>query len=161
VDQIVIDESWYQPQAGLTTSISAGGVVIRQQNEQIYIAVVQESPNRPGYVLPKGRIDVGETFEQAARREIEEEAGLSDLHKVAELGSKERLSYSKTMWKKTYYFLFTTQQIEGNPTDPHKPYQLFWLPLDEFQNLFWPEQRELIAASQDLIRKSGRVEKSD
>ncbi|WP_413165507.1 NUDIX hydrolase [Capilliphycus salinus ALCB114379] len=151
MDLIVIDESWYQPLPGLKTSISAGGVVIRQQDGQIYIAVVQESPNRPGYVLPKGRIEPGETAEQAARREIEEEAGLTDLQKVAELGSKERLSYSKTMWKKTHYFLFTTEQIDGNPTDPHKVYKLFWLAFDEYQSLFWPEQRELIAAHQDLI----------
>ncbi|MEB3277549.1 MAG: NUDIX domain-containing protein [Lyngbya sp.] len=153
MDLIVIDESWYQPLPGLKTSISAGGVVISQQNEQFYIAVVQERPNRPGYVLPKGRIEPGETLEQAARREIEEEAGLTDLDKIAELGSKERLSYSKTMWKKTHYFLFTTEQIDGNPTDPHKAYKLFWLPFDQFQSLFWPEQRELIAAYQDLIRQ--------
>ncbi|MEL7037634.1 MAG: NUDIX domain-containing protein [Cyanobacteria bacterium J06592_8] len=151
MNQVVIDESWYQPLPGLKTSISAGGIIVRQQEQNIYLAVIQERPNRPGYVLPKGRIEPGETTEQTARREIEEEAGLTQLHKVADLGSKERLSYSKKMWKKTHYFLFTTEQIQGNPTDPHQDYQLFWLPLDKFQSLFWPEQRELVAVHRDLI----------
>ena len=40
--------------------------------------------------LPKGKIEEGETDEQAARREIQEEVGLTDLEYIADLGIYKR-----------------------------------------------------------------------
>ncbi|NJO72174.1 MAG: NUDIX domain-containing protein [Oscillatoriales cyanobacterium RM1_1_9] len=142
---MVIDQSWYQVSAvlnpDLPTEISAGGIVVRGEAGRIYLALIEEGPDRPGFVLPKGHVDPGETIEQAARREIAEEAGLSELQLIADLGVRERLNLSKTAWKKIYYFLFTTEQVEGVPTDLYKSYQLHWFALEKLPRLFWPEQR--------------------
>ena len=148
-----IDESWYGRTPGLPDSVSAGGIVVRLENKRAYVALVS-SRRKKQYILPKGHIDPGESIEEAARREIEEEAGLSELSLVADLGYKERLDFAKTCWKKTYYFLFTTAQVQGNPTDPYTAYQLHWFPLDELPPLFWPEQKELIEANRDQILRS-------
>ncbi|MGL5083993.1 MAG: NUDIX domain-containing protein [Microcoleaceae cyanobacterium] len=153
--QFIIDNSWYpSSQQHLPTEVSAGGIVIRWEGGKAYIALIEEGPDRFGFVLPKGHVDPGETIEQAARREIEEEAGLSDLHLVADLGVRERLSLKKTAWKKIYYFLFTTEQVDGQPTDPYKPYQLHWFSIDELPPFFWPEQRALIEFNRTLIQSS-------
>jgi 8-oxo-dGTP diphosphatase len=52
-------------------SEAAGGVVVRDG----LVAVVHR-PRYDDWSLPKGKLDPGETFEQAALREVEEETGL-------------------------------------------------------------------------------------
>jgi diadenosine hexaphosphate hydrolase (ATP-forming) len=51
---------------------SAGGVVTDGHGR---IALVRER-DRPGWALPKGRVEPGETLEEAAVREVLEETGL-------------------------------------------------------------------------------------
>jgi 8-oxo-dGTP diphosphatase len=51
---------------------AAGGVVTRADGS---VAVVHR-PRYDDWTLPKGKLDPGESFEQAALREVEEETGL-------------------------------------------------------------------------------------
>jgi 8-oxo-dGTP pyrophosphatase MutT (NUDIX family) len=74
---MTIDESWYQKPSGVRTDISAGGVVIRLEAGVLRVALVSEA-GLSHYFLPKGRVESGEDLQTAARREIEEEAGLSE-----------------------------------------------------------------------------------
>jgi 8-oxo-dGTP diphosphatase len=52
-------------------SEAAGGVVVRDG-----LVVVVHRPRYDDWSLPKGKLDPGESFEQAALREVEEETGL-------------------------------------------------------------------------------------
>ena len=61
---------------------SAGGIVLGDHGT---IALVM-STNSKSWLFPKGHIDPGETDEEAARREIREEAGLDDLEFLDDLG---------------------------------------------------------------------------
>jgi 8-oxo-dGTP diphosphatase len=54
---------------------AAGGVVWRRGDRGIEVAVVHR-PRYDDWSLPKGKLDDGESFEQAAVREVEEETGL-------------------------------------------------------------------------------------
>ena len=51
---------------------AAGGVVVRDDGR---VALVHR-PRYDDWTLPKGKLDAGETFEEAALREVEEETGL-------------------------------------------------------------------------------------
>lgn len=145
-----IDHTWYQRPSHVPEHDSAGGVVVRMENKRIYFACIGE-PGLSGYVLPKGRVDPGETLEQAARREIEEEAGLSRLTLLDSLGMRERLDYNKRAWKRIHYFLFLTDQINSRPTDPQHESEVQWFLLDELPEMFWPEQKQLVEQNRDRI----------
>ena len=146
----MIDESWYERPLGVIDRTSAGGVVVRIEDEQIYVALVGEL-GLTERVLPKGGVEAGESLEEAARREIEEEAGLSALELIEKLGIRERLSYDRVCWITTHYFLFATEQVEGIPTDVEHHYELAWYPIGSLPAIFWPEQQELIEINRDKI----------
>ena len=55
---------------------AAGGVVMRNGPEETEIAVVHR-PRYDDWTFPKGKLDPGETFEEAALREVREETGLT------------------------------------------------------------------------------------
>ena len=54
---------------------AAGGIVHRQGDDGTEVLVVHR-PKYSDWSLPKGKLDPGETLEQAALREVEEETGL-------------------------------------------------------------------------------------
>ena len=146
----MIDESWYKRPTDVQDRTSAGGVVARIEDEQIYVTLVGEL-GLTERVLPKGGVEPGESLERAARREIEEEAGLSSLELIVKLGIRERLSYDRASWITTHYFLYVTEQVEGMPTDVEHHYELAWYPIGTLPPIFWPEQRELIETNREKI----------
>ena len=54
---------------------AAGGVVVRRRGDTVEVLLVHR-PRYDDWTLPKGKVDPGETDEQAARREVLEETGL-------------------------------------------------------------------------------------
>jgi 8-oxo-dGTP diphosphatase len=58
---------------------AAGGVVWRRSAEGIEFAVAHR-PRYDDWSLPKGKLDPGESFEEAAVREVEEEIGVRCEH---------------------------------------------------------------------------------
>ncbi len=147
----MIDDSWYRRPPGVAEHVAAGGIIVRVDDGRLYVALIREA-GPPGYVLPKGHVVPNESLEEAARREIAEESGLTDLTLVGELGLRERLDYEKQSWKKTHYFLFVTRQSTGSPTDPgHHPELVRWFALEALPTMFWPEQRELLEVNRTRI----------
>lgn len=73
---------------------AAGGVVVRRDGRRTRVAVI----HRPKYMdwsLPKGKLEKGESFEQAAEREVHEETGfrcelVGELPQVSYLDRKAR-----------------------------------------------------------------------
>jgi mutator protein MutT len=54
----------------------AGGIVYRSKGRDVEILLVTAKRNPSAWIFPKGHIEPGETAEQAAVREVEEEAGV-------------------------------------------------------------------------------------
>lgn len=146
---IKIDDTWYQKPKNVPTHESAGGVVVRSENGKLWVALVCER-GESSLVLPKGHIEAGESPEQAAMREVAEEAGLTRLHLIGPLGKRERLDFKKRSWKITHYYLFLTDEKHGHPQ--HVQYlPPRWYPLDALPELFWPEQAQLLQESRQKI----------
>ncbi len=140
-----INESWYRKPPGITEHTSAGGVVVWAEGDRVRVALVRDG-DLPGFVLPKGHVEPGESLEDAARREIREEAGLDNLISLGALGVRERLDFSRTSWKKTHYFVFTADAAAASAAGRAE-----WFPLDALPPMFWPEQHELLTSHRDDI----------
>lgn len=139
-----VNQSWYIRPEGGRERITAGGVVFRvDANGRVLVALTREH-DVPHYVLPKGGVEATDPdLEAAARREVQEEIGLSELETICYLGKRGRLCLYRRNWQVQHFFLFTTTQESGIATDPN-PLGLFWFPVSDLPELFWPEQRELI-----------------
>ena len=147
----IIDETWYIRPQNVRESTSSGGIVIRLDAGRSWIALVRED-QFPVYILPKGRVEVGESIEAAARREIEEEAGLSELYLIEYLGSRQRLNFARKRWITIHYYLFQTSQRETTPTDPNHNYICEWFLPEALPEFFWPEQHDLVLDSLPRIQ---------
>lgn len=117
---------------------AAGGVVMRDGQ----VAVVHRD-RYDDWSLPKGKLDKGETFEQAALREVLEETGLR-----VELGRElEPVSYvdQKGRPKVVRYWLMDV--VGGEFEENDEVDELRWLsPVDAVQLLSYPHDRELVEA---------------
>lgn len=148
-----IDASYYIKPKNILERPSAGGVIVRKEHNTTLIALVSE-PHYSDYLLPKGGVEKGEDLQTAARREIQEEAGLTQLKLITYLGKTEHLSLHKKNWGVTHFFLFITDQIEGTPTDRKgHSYKTEWFPLDALPKMFWPDQKQFIVENQKKIEE--------
>ena len=90
---------------------AAGGIVVKDGK---FVAIVRHGiPD-----LPKGHIEKGESPEQAALREVEEETGISKLQIVKELPSTWHCYQVGEEWrlKRTYWYLMQTEtDIQPKP----------------------------------------------
>ena len=111
---------------------SAGGVIL---NPEGLIVIV--SQRGTSWSLPKGHIDEGEDLLTAAKREVLEETGISELTFVKELGTYERYrggivpgTDDTTELKEITLYLFKTEQVELCPQDEHNP-EARWVTKEE------------------------------
>lgn len=149
----LITDCYYQRLPGLPDRLSAGGIVCRiePQTKQVLVAVVRERGKGNRAVLPKGGVEEGETIEEAAYREIGEEAGIHRLTLIEKLGVNQRMGFRKTNWVTIHFFLFLTDQIDFHPTDTEHDYCPEWRPLAQIGDLFWPDQLQLVENNRSLI----------
>lgn len=113
-------------------SRSAGGIVLGDGGT---VAMVRGSHSR-SWLFPKGHVEAGESDEEAARREIAEETGLTDLEYLDDLGeyARQRVAFDTTDEdeEKTFHmFLFSAQ--------PHAEL----VPASEIPDVEWVPYREL------------------
>jgi 8-oxo-dGTP diphosphatase len=119
---------------------AAGGVVIRRVAAQrVEVACIYREA-RGDWTFPKGKLDPGETFEQAALREVLEETNLHcDI--VRFIGSTNYV-HRKGKPKIVAYYLMAVAR--GEFVANEEVDELVWLPLDRvIEHLTWDRDREL------------------
>jgi 8-oxo-dGTP diphosphatase len=119
---------------------AAGGVVVDQDGR---VAVVHR-PKYDDWTLPKGKLDAGETFEQAALREVWEETGLR-CTLVRELPSTTYTARGRP--KVVRYWLMSVQSDPGfAPNDEVD--ELRWLSAaDAAELLTYDRDKEVLEAA--------------
>jgi 8-oxo-dGTP diphosphatase len=119
---------------------AAGGVVLDGDG----LVVLVHRPKYDDWTLPKGKLHPGESFEEAALREVEEETGLR-CRLIRELPSSEYPD-AKGRSKVVRYWLMEVQAETGFVPN-HEVDELRRLPLDEALALLtYDRDRDVLGA---------------
>lgn len=107
---------------------SAGGIVLGTGSTIVMVR------RQRAWLFPKGHVEPGETDEEAARREIREETGITELEYIGDLGEYARPQMDKDendtdVIREIKMFLFATEQTELAPTAEIE--EAVWVPYRE------------------------------
>lgn len=119
---------------------AAGGVVVRPTTlGRLEVACIYREA-RGDWTFPKGKLDPGESFEEAALREVWEETGMHcDIVRFA---GTTQYTHRKGKPKIVAYYLMHVRQGEFEPNDEVD--ELVWLPIEQVRDhLTWERDQEL------------------
>lgn len=105
--------------------------------------------------LPKGHIEAGETAEQAAVREVEEETGIIG-RVVAPLGTIDFwfVAEDRRVHKTVHHFLLRALGGELSDSDIEVS-EVAWVPLGELESLLaYADERRLIRRATELLEET-------
>jgi ADP-ribose pyrophosphatase YjhB (NUDIX family) len=149
-----------KPPKSLTVR-SAGGFLFDFEKEKVLLIVSHKQYDN--VVVPKGKINSGETVEQAAWREVAEETGYDDIEPVAPIGTSDfkytnkvknyHLPVGAKVEKIVHYFLFrlkSNRQIMAR--EGHEDFENIWATFEEAQKLLnYKEDKELLEKAVEIF----------
>jgi 8-oxo-dGTP pyrophosphatase MutT (NUDIX family) len=120
---------------------AAGGLVVRRQGGQLQVVIVHR-PVHQDWSFPKGKLEMGETLDLAALREVREETGMScDLLRF--IGHTEYVD-RKGRQKTVAYWIMAANGGSFSPNEEVD--ELRWLSLDDATSLLsYPRDQDLLA----------------
>jgi 8-oxo-dGTP diphosphatase len=137
--------------------VSAGGVAFREIDGRVEIAIILTNPERR-WQLPKGMIDAGETPEQAAIREVREEAGIetdliAGIDKTEYWFSADRDGERTRFHKFVHWFLlrYRSGNVENHD---HEVLEARWETVEvALEMLVFKNERDVVEKAVDLIER--------
>ena len=131
--------------------VGIGIVVIK--GDHVLLCRRGKPPNVGSWTLPGGAQDVGETCEDAARRELLEETGLSvgPLHFCAHVDTVRRDDDGRVRFHHTILD-FAARWEGGEPVASSDVSAVEWAPLDALEPYdLWSEAHRVIAIARRLV----------
>jgi 8-oxo-dGTP pyrophosphatase MutT (NUDIX family) len=136
--------------SGDRTATTAGVIVLKYIAGSLRVAMGRDPEKGPdAWVIPKGHIHDGETVEEAALREAQEETGATDIVLLTYLGSFQRRSledWGEWVQKTVHLYLgysFGSEDIQ--PASFETLTGADWLTIGEaVDRLPWPEDQEFL-----------------
>ena len=142
-----------QPYAKRVDEVSAGGLVIDASGKLGLLIGRRDLKDASGkrilWSLPKGHIEEGETPEEAAMREVQEETGIiSVIEKSLGVIDFWFMAGGKRIHKTVHHYLFREQGGVLAPQESEVD-EVAWFPLAEIvDRLAYPDEKKLIARTE-------------
>jgi mutator protein MutT len=137
------------------TQISAGGAALRKIDDKLHVALISTG-TPPRWQLPKGLVDKGESPEQAAVREVREEAGVdAKIDKLIEKveywyqskRGNERIRYHKFV----YFYLMWYENGDVSDHD-NEVNEARWVAVnDAISLLAFRSERTIVERATELV----------
>ncbi len=103
----------------IVNQISSGGIVYKKEGENTLWLITQHSEHK-GWVFPKGLVGdtrSGESMEQAALREVEEEGGVkARIVDTTPVETHYEYKWEDELIRKTVFY-FVMEYVSGDPAD--------------------------------------------
>ena len=105
--------------------IAGGGFLLRQVTNEKEIALIFR---REKWDIPKGKLDPGESYEECAVREVQEELGIQDILCKQPLGSTWHCYERKGRFcvKRTYWYEMETSDTVFHPQEDEDIEEVAW-----------------------------------
>lgn len=135
--------------------ISAGGVAFRKRKKQIEVALISAGDNNR-WQLPKGIVDKGESTEEAAVREVREEAGIDS----AIVGRIDKVEYwyfwnedgQRVRYHKFVYFYLLRYESGDVRDHDDEVNEARWVEIDEaIKLLAFNSEKKIVEKAKALI----------
>jgi 8-oxo-dGTP pyrophosphatase MutT (NUDIX family) len=119
---------------------AAGGLVCRRGDHGLEVALVHR-PRYDDWSFPKGKLDKGESWEDAALREVEEEIGVR-----CRLGAElPPTSYTDPKGRAKVVRYWLMEPVDGEFEPSSEVDEMRWVSRDEAETLLsYPHDRELL-----------------
>jgi 8-oxo-dGTP pyrophosphatase MutT (NUDIX family) len=136
---------------------SAGGLVVDRTDPALPAAVIGRVDRRGRLLwsLPKGHVEAGETVEDAAVREVEEETGIRGLV-LAPLGVIDYwfVAADRRVHKTVHHYLLEASGGELSDEDVEVT-EVAWVPLADLPGrLAYDGERRLVATAAEILTES-------
>ncbi len=131
--------------------IAAGGIVTNPDNDILFIF------RRGKWDLPKGKLDEGESIEQCAVREVEEETGLKEIHLKELIGITKHEYFDKwvneEVIKETHWYKMSieTDQVLIPQTE-EDILEIKWVPINELDFYLANSYSNIVEIVKEWIR---------
>ena len=123
---------------------AAGGVVVRERGDGGREVAIVHRPKYDDWSLPKGKLDEGEEWRDAALREVAEETGLR-CEAVTELAPS---TYLDRKGRRKHVRWWLMRPLEGRFEPNDEVDELRWVPVERAAGLLeYEHDRELLAAA--------------
>lgn len=133
--------------------IKSCGAVVYKKNTQVKYLLLYYGGGHWDFV--KGEVEVGESEEETARRELAEETGLTDAQFIGDF--REEISYffrsaGQTIYKQVAYFLVQVKSSNVKLSYEHAEYA--WLGYDEaLKKLTFKNARDVLRKAHEFLQK--------
>ncbi len=134
---------------------SAGGVAFRKQDGQVEVVLISVGEDNR-WQLPKGLVDKGESPEQAAIREVREEAGI-DSEIVTRIDKVEYWYFWKENGQRIRYhkfvYFYLLRYKSGDVRDhDHEVNEARWVAIDDaIEMLAFDNEKKIMEKAKELI----------